>query len=130
MCKHRGESDVRQGDSQSTRWYDRPFFLDSANHVEHMLQDFAIVGDGMAEGDKSVGDKAHPMDVEVGSFFRQATENTAHPRKQVLERLNAKNAKTFELDERSDFTLSHEDATMYRAFTDRPDIGSASEEPC
>ena len=69
MCKHRGESDIRQADSQGTRWYDRPFFLDSANHVEHMLQDFATVGDGMVEGDKSVGDKAHPTDVEVGSFF-------------------------------------------------------------
>ena len=86
-----------------------------------------------------VDDNAQSMGVELGSLFSTKPQRTKPvPGNKFQKRLGAKNAQKFELDERSEFTLSREDVTSYRALSarcnnlsqDHPDIGFASKELC
>ena len=72
----------------------------------------------------------------VHYFPTKPPKTKSVPGSKFQQRLGAKKTKKLELDERSEFTVSPEDATMYRALAakcnylaqNRPDIGFASKE--
>ena len=79
------------------------------------------------------------LGVQMNNIFSAKPPRTKPLAKNKFQkRLGAKKAKKLEFDERSEFILGAEDATMYRALSarcnylaqDRPDIGFASKELC
>jgi hypothetical protein len=83
-------------------------------------------------------DICYVADSNVTVGFVCAIKTPPANKNKYQKRLGAQKAKKLELDERSEFTLSPSDATMYRALSarcnylaqDRPDIAFASKELC
>ena len=90
--------------------------IDKPTHME-VQQCFGLDGTQPMDAD----DNAQSMDAGLGSLFSAKPPKTKPvPRNKFQNRLGAtKKAKRLEIDERSEFALSPEDATMYWALSAR-----------
>ena len=84
---------------------DKPTHMDAQHCIGH-------------DGTRTIkaDDNVQSMDVELGSLCSTKPQKTTAVRNNKLQKqLGANKAKNLKLDERSEITLSPEDATMYRA---------------
>ena len=78
------------------------------------------------------------MGMDIEGYVFAATRTKPATTNKYAKRVGAKKAKRLELDDRSEYTLNSQDATMYRALAarcnylaqDRPDLAFSSKELC